>query len=49
MVRDDEIQGIVLEGKNLDDACNNLIHSANEKGGMDNISLILVKNEDERT
>jgi len=49
MVSDAEIQRMVLESKTLKDACNNLIHSANEKGGRDNISLILVKNEDERT
>ena len=46
MVEDNEIQRIVLESKTVEDACNNLVHLANEMGGMDNISLILVKNED---
>jgi len=47
MVEDSEIQRIVLESKTLEDACNNLVHLANEKGGIDNVSLILAENEDE--
>ncbi len=47
MVGEKEIHDTVLGSENLDDACNNLIKMANENGGIDNISVILVKNEDE--
>ena len=40
---DSEILRIVLDSTSLKDACNQLIRSANDRGGDDNISVILVK------
>jgi PPM family protein phosphatase len=40
-VSDDEIKDIVLKSSSPNDACLNLIKLANERGGKDNISVIL--------
>lgn len=39
-VSDDEIRDIVLESK-LDDACKTLVNLANDRGGADNITVVL--------
>jgi len=44
MVRDGEINRIVNEsGKNLEQACSELIAEANKNGGTDNITVILIR------
>ena len=44
MLRDGEIVEILdRDGDRLEDACKALIDSANEAGGLDNISVILVR------
>ena len=44
MLKEDEIYNIIKE--NEKEACNNLIAKANEHGGLDNISVILISNVD---
>ena len=45
MVEDSEIQRIVMEQKeNLEQAVHDLVEIANENGGKDNISVILIRN-----
>lgn len=46
MVPDDDVTKIVLEAGDLDSAVTNLIAEANERGGRDNISVILVRVDD---
>lgn len=48
-VSDEEIKEGVLKSKNLREACSTLVDLANERGGVDNISLILVGEKDECT
>jgi PPM family protein phosphatase len=43
MVPEDEILRIVTESENVEAACQTLIDVANERGGLDNITAILVK------
>ncbi len=43
MVPEEEIQRIVSENDDLSAACEQLIETANERGGLDNITAILVK------
>ena len=43
MVTDEEIQGIVKESRDLEDAARKLVAQANESGGRDNIAVVLVK------
>jgi serine/threonine protein phosphatase PrpC len=43
MLPDKKIQSIVLEGKPMGETCNKLIHQANEAGGNDNITVILIE------
>jgi protein phosphatase len=43
MVPEDEILRIVTAADNVDDACQQLIDVANERGGLDNVTAILVK------
>ena len=43
MVPEDEILRIVTETEKLEDACQKLIDAANERGGLDNVTAILVK------
>jgi PPM family protein phosphatase len=45
MIPDDEIQRIVTTAANIGDACKRLIEKANEHGGEDNITAVLVKIE----
>jgi protein phosphatase len=44
---DDEMACIVLESENLSDACARLIKKANDAGGRDNITAVLVRIEEE--
>jgi protein phosphatase len=46
MIPDDEIQKIVTTAANIGDACKRLIEKANEHGGEDNITAVLVKIEE---
>ncbi len=43
MVSEDEILRVVTESPDLDAACAQLIDAANERGGLDNITAILVR------
>ena len=43
MVPEDEILRVVMESENVEKACQQLIDEANERGGLDNITAILVK------
>ena len=43
MVPEEEILRIVSDNEKLEDACQVLIDKANEKGGLDNVTAILVK------
>ena len=45
MLHEDEIYNIINE--NLEEACNKLIEKANALGGYDNISVIIVKRDEE--
>ena len=44
MLREDEILDIILKSEDPETACNELVHCANEKGGEDNITVIIIKN-----
>jgi len=41
VVDDDEIKEIVLRNKDIQKVCDELIKAANDRGGPDNISVIL--------
>ena len=43
MVPEEEILRLVSESANLEEACQQLIDKANERGGLDNVTAILVK------
>ena len=43
MVPEDEILRLVTENEDLEAACQQLIDTANERGGLDNVTAILVK------
>ncbi|CAD6493382.1 MAG: Protein phosphatase 2C [Candidatus Argoarchaeum ethanivorans] len=43
LVREKEIHELVLQNKNLDEVCRKLVDKANEYGGKDNISVVIVK------
>ncbi|PWT73317.1 MAG: hypothetical protein C5B60_08360 [Chloroflexi bacterium] len=43
MVRDDEIESILHESASPQEACDRLIESANEHGGEDNISVVVIE------
>lgn len=43
MLPDEKIQAIVLEGKPMEETCSKLIHQANEAGGNDNITVVLIE------
>lgn len=42
MLEDEEILEIILKNKNIDEQCAKLIKKANEKGGSDNITAVIV-------
>jgi protein phosphatase len=43
MLTDDEIAALLETGGTLEEACNRLIDEANERGGNDNISVVLLR------
>ncbi|MBI9035112.1 MAG: serine/threonine-protein phosphatase [Bacteroidales bacterium] len=43
VVKDEDMQTIISESKNLVEACQKLVSEANQNGGPDNISVILVQ------
>ena len=43
MLTDSEIGGILASGDSLEETCNNLISAANQRGGSDNISVVLLR------
>jgi serine/threonine protein phosphatase PrpC len=47
MVSDEDIQQIIGATSDVREACRRLIHRANERGGEDNITAILIKIEDD--
>jgi len=44
MLSDDEIKNIIQSNSDLEEACNQLVKTANDNGGEDNITVILSKN-----
>jgi protein phosphatase len=44
-LKDDEILKVISENDDLSEACKILTQEANERGGDDNITIILIKNE----
>jgi hypothetical protein len=46
MIEDNEIQNIIARSANIGDACRELIAKANEHGGEDNITAVVIKIED---
>jgi hypothetical protein len=47
MIQDDEIQQIIVGSSDIRDACRKLIERANDHGGEDNITAVLIRIEDE--
>ncbi len=47
LVSDDDMVSIVADAKTLTEACKTLIRRANENGGKDNITCVLIRIEDE--
>ncbi|MDD6450955.1 MAG: SpoIIE family protein phosphatase, partial [Lachnospiraceae bacterium] len=43
MLSDEEIRDILSDGRSVEEECQELMELANEKGGRDNISVILVE------
>jgi serine/threonine protein phosphatase PrpC len=43
MVRDEDIARIVRAHEDLNDGCRELVAAANERGGVDNITVVLVR------
>ncbi|UCG12471.1 MAG: serine/threonine-protein phosphatase, partial [Deltaproteobacteria bacterium] len=41
MLSDEEIHKLVVEGGALDEICNKLVQMANERGGLDNVTVLL--------
>jgi len=46
MIEDNEIQNIIARSANIGDACRELIAKANEHGGEDNITAVVIKIEE---
>lgn len=49
MIQDDEIEQIVAGSADIREACRKLIERANEHGGEDNITAVVIRIEDETT
>src|SRR5207237_470059 len=47
MVTDDDIQHIITGSADIRDACRSLIARANEKGGEDNVTAVVIRIEDD--
>ncbi|WP_416198091.1 MAG: PPM-type phosphatase domain-containing protein [Sporanaerobacter sp.] len=43
MIKEDEIKNLLLSEDNMQQLCNNLIKRANDLGGLDNITAIVIK------
>ena len=43
MIEDSEIKQIVRKNKNIEDSAVELVNAANENGGKDNISIIIIE------
>lgn len=43
MLDDSEIKNVILDNRDMQSACDNLVKKANELGGLDNITVIAVK------
>ncbi len=43
MLTDDEIAGLLEANGSLDESCERLINAANQRGGNDNISVVLLR------
>ncbi len=43
MLRDSEIQGLVTEHRSLDKICRLLVQEANSRGGLDNVTVLMVR------
>lgn len=43
MLEDEEILSVIYQEKDLKTACHKLVQAANDKGGLDNVSVILAK------
>ena len=42
-LRDEEIRKTIVSSKNLDEACTKLVGFANERGGADNVAVVLAR------
>ncbi len=42
MLSDEEIHGAVLQGGDLEEICNRLVDMANERGGLDNVTAVVL-------
>jgi protein phosphatase len=49
MLTDDEIAAVLETGGSLDETCQRLISEANERGGNDNISVVLIRPRSNKT
>jgi protein phosphatase len=49
MINDEQILGIVSSTNDTDEVCKKLIKQANENGGEDNITALVVRFDDQRT
>ena len=43
MIRDDHIRDAILHSENAQDACDQLVATANRNGGADNVSVVVLK------
>jgi serine/threonine protein phosphatase PrpC len=43
MLRDNELQDILLSAKNAQSACDSMIEQANDHGGIDNITVVILR------
>ena len=48
MLRKEEIAAVIAEGTDLPEACRRLVAMANQRGGADNITIVLARFDDER-
>ena len=46
MVKDDELESIILEEQDLDALCEKLVAAANKNGGLDNITVVAARVEE---
>jgi protein phosphatase len=46
MVKDEELESIILEENDLDVLCEKLVAAANKNGGLDNITVVAARVEE---